>query len=70
MIELLQIVTKRMECARTARDYFNMKDKQGASLAEMYACATDCMHDYEALIFAIGDVLSRLTGKDAEGGAE
>ena len=70
MIELLQIVTKRMECARTARDYFSMKDKQGASLAEMYACATDCMNDYEAQIEAMAALIDRLSGKDAEGGAE
>ena len=69
-IELCRLVAKRTEYARTARDYFNMKEKQGASVVEMYACATDCMNDYEAQIEAMAALIDRLSGKDAEGGAE
>lgn len=69
-IELCQLVVKRAEYAKTTRDYFNMKNKQGASIIEMYASAIDCMHDYEELITAISDLVNRLSGKDAEGGAE
>lgn len=66
-IELCRLVAKRTEYARTAREYFDMKDKKGASLVEMFACATDCMNDYEALIEAMSALIDRLSGK---GGAE
>ena len=69
-IELCQIVTKRIECARTCREHFNMKAQMGASLAEMLACASDCMCGYEALIEAMAELLVRLSGRGEEGGAE
>lgn len=69
-IELCKLVAQRTGFARTSRDVFKMKDKNGASLVEMFAAATDCMHDYEALIEALSDLINRLSGKDTEGGAE
>jgi hypothetical protein len=69
-IELCQLVATRTHYAKISRDYFNTKEKQGASIAEMLAAASDCMNDYEALIGALSDLVNRLSGKDAEGGAE